>query len=62
MIGSGSLQNLPQTSLNAYISKVHSYEFLSKETEEELSERLSKHNDIKAAQRLVFAHLRYVVK
>lgn len=54
--------NLPQVSTEAYIKQVNSYEYLTQQQEFELAERLAKHNDLAAAQRLIFSHLRYVAK
>lgn len=52
----------PDGSLNAYIRRVNSIPILTLEEENELTERLWKHMDFAAAQKLVLAHLRLVVK
>jgi RNA polymerase sigma-32 factor len=51
-----------EESLQAYIKQVHSIPILSEKEEEELAERWWKYEDIAAAQKLVLAHLRLVVK
>lgn len=53
---------LPIGSLEAYIAQVNRIPMLSQEEELELATRLKQNNDIKAAKRLILAHLRYVVK
>jgi RNA polymerase sigma-32 factor len=52
----------PDGSLNAYIRKVNSIPLLTLEEENELTERLWQNMDFAAAQKLVLAHLRLVVK
>ncbi len=49
-------------SLDQYIQRVNTIPMLSAEEEFELGERLEKHGDIDAAQRLVMSHLRFVVR
>lgn len=48
--------------LDAYKRWVYTIPMLSADEERTLSERLALKNDLKAAERLVMAHLRYVVK
>ena len=49
-------------SLDQYIQRVNTIPMLSAEEEFELGERLEKHGDIDAAQRMVMSHLRFVVR
>ena len=51
----------PVHSLEAYIKYVYSIPMLSEEEEKELATRLQENQDIEAAQRLILAHLRFVV-
>lgn len=57
------LQNLPAPvdSLDSYIQAVNQVPMLSTEEEQELAQRLRLRNDLEAAQRLIVAHLRFVV-
>ncbi len=57
------LQNLPAPvdSLDSYIQAVNQVPMLSTEEEQELTQRLRLRNDLEAAQRLIVAHLRFVV-
>ena len=50
------------TSLEAYIQYTHSIPMLEEAEEKALAERLKLKNDIAAAQKLIMAHLRFVVK
>ena len=54
--------SLPIGSLNAYIQSVYQIPMLTAEEEKYLAEQLQQNGDMKAAQRLVLSHLRYVVK
>ena len=49
-------------SLDAYIRFANQVPMLSLEEEQELARALQQHNDLKAAERLILAHLRFVVK
>ena len=49
-------------SLEQYIQQVNSIPMLTAEEEYELGDRLQKHGDIEAAQRLIMSHLRFVVR
>lgn len=53
---------IPVNSLDAYIDRVNSIPMLSKEEETRLAEKLQEEGDLQAAQTLVTAHLRYVVR
>ncbi|MBL8258255.1 MAG: RNA polymerase sigma factor RpoH [Candidatus Competibacteraceae bacterium] len=57
------LQHLPAPvdSLDSYIQAVNQVPVLSVEDEQELARRLRLQNDLAAAQRLIVAHLRFVV-
>ncbi len=57
------LQNLPVPvdSLESYIQAVNQVPMLSSEEERELAQRLQLRDDLEAAQRLIVAHLRFVV-
>ncbi|MCP5159084.1 MAG: RNA polymerase sigma factor RpoH [Gammaproteobacteria bacterium] len=57
------MQNLPVPidSLEGYIQAVNQMSMLSTEEEQELARRLQLRNDLEAAQRLIVAHLRFVV-
>jgi RNA polymerase sigma-32 factor len=57
------LQNLPVPvdSLESYIQAVNQVPMLSAEEEQELAQRLQLRDDLEAAQRLIVAHLRFVV-
>ncbi|MCP5244674.1 MAG: RNA polymerase sigma factor RpoH [Burkholderiales bacterium] len=48
-------------SLESYIQSVNSFPILSQEEEMRLAKRLRDEDDIKAAQRLILSHLRFVV-
>jgi RNA polymerase sigma-32 factor len=52
---------LPIGSLEAYIQIAHRVPMLTAEEEQELGSRLHKDNDLEAARRLIFSHLRFVV-
>ncbi len=47
-------------SLDSYLSRIREIPVLSAEEEHELAVRLTRHNDLEAARRLVFSHLRFV--
>jgi RNA polymerase sigma-32 factor len=49
-------------SLDAYIRFANQVPMLTLEEEQELARRLQQHNDLQAAERLILAHLRFVVK
>ena len=51
----------PVDSLESYIQAVSRAPMLSAEEEQELAQRLQRRNDLDAAQRLIMAHLRFVV-
>ncbi|MFO1371974.1 MAG: RNA polymerase sigma factor RpoH [Candidatus Competibacteraceae bacterium] len=57
------MQNLPVPvgSLESYIQAVNQVPVLSAEEEQELAQRLRLRSDLEAAQRLIMAHLRFVV-
>ncbi len=57
------MQNLPVPvdSLDSYIQAVNRIPILSVEEEQDLAQRLRLRNDLDAAQRLIMAHLRFVV-
>jgi RNA polymerase sigma-32 factor len=57
------IQNLPVPvdCLDGYIQAVNRAPMLSAEEEQELAQRLRLRNDLEAAQRLIVAHLRFVV-
>ncbi len=57
------MQNLPVPvdSLDSYIQAVNRIPMLSVEEEQDLAQRLRLRNDLDAAQRLIMAHLRFVV-
>jgi len=57
------MQNLPVPvdSLESYIQAVSQVPMLSAEEEQDLARRLQLRNDLEAAQRLIVAHLRFVV-
>ena len=57
------IENLPALvgSLDSYIQTVNRMPMLSTEEEQELAQRLRLQNDLEAAQRLIVAHLRFVV-
>ncbi len=57
------IENLPVLvgSLDSYIQTVNRAPMLSTEEEQELAQRLRLQNDLEAAQRLIMAHLRFVV-
>ena len=52
---------VPTGSLEAYVSAANSIPMLSAEEERELATRLQQQGDLEAAQRLVLAHLRFVI-
>ena len=51
-----------QGSLARYLSEIEAYQLLSPEEEKELARRYREQGDLKAAERLVTANLRFVVK
>lgn len=51
-----------QTGLDAYLARVNSFPYLTEEEEFNLVAKLGKKQDIVAAQKLIFSHLRYVVR
>ncbi|MFW6387593.1 MAG: sigma-70 family RNA polymerase sigma factor, partial [Thermodesulfobacteriota bacterium] len=53
---------LSGNTLDHYIAQINQYELLDRETERELAIRYREENDLEAAQRLVCANLRFVVK
>jgi len=53
---------LPIGSIEAYVQRVNEIPYLSPEEEYHLSLRYQEHGDLHAAQKLVLAHLRYVVR
>ncbi len=53
---------LPLGSLEAYIQRVNMVPMLTLEEEQDLAKNLQENGDIQAAQRLVLAHLKYVVR
>ena len=57
------IENLPALvgSLDGYIQAVQRTPMLNAEEEQELAQRLRLQNDLEAAQRLIMAHLRFVV-
>ena len=57
------IENLPAPvgNLESYIQVVNRMPMLSAEEEQELAQRLRLRNDLEAAQRLIVAHLRFVV-
>ncbi|MDD3801347.1 MAG: RNA polymerase sigma factor RpoH [Desulfuromonas thiophila] len=57
-----SALTLTSNSLEHYMAQINRYELLDRETEQELALRYRLHNDLQAAQRLVCANLRFVVK
>ncbi len=52
---------VPVDSLESYIQAVNQVPMLSADEEQELAQRLRLRNDLEAAQRLIVAHLRFVV-
>ncbi len=52
---------MPVDSLESYIQAVSRAPMLSAEEEQELAQQLQRRNDLEAAQRLIMAHLRFVV-
>ena len=48
--------------LSAYFKEISNHELLTREQERDLSNRITKHNDQSAAERLINANLRLVVK
>jgi RNA polymerase sigma-32 factor len=52
---------VPVDSLDSYIQAIHRVPMLSLEDEQDLAQRLRLRNDLDAAQRLIMAHLRFVV-
>jgi RNA polymerase sigma-32 factor len=59
-----AIQSAPLSAgnLDAYIRQIHSIPVLSAEEERELAMRLEQQNDLAAAQQLIMANLRFVVK
>ena len=57
------IENLPAPvgNLESYIQVVNRMPMLSAEEEQELAQRLRLRHDLEAAQRLIVAHLRFVV-
>lgn len=55
-------KSIPVSSFDSYLDRINSIPMLTAEEEIELAERLQKHGDLDAAQRLVTSHLRYVVR
>ncbi len=53
---------LPIGNIEAYIQRVNQIPFLTQEEEYDLARSYQKTGDLQAAQRLVLAHLRYVVR
>lgn len=53
---------VPASSIDAYIKRVNQVPMLTLEEEQELSKLLQEKGDLQAAQKLIMAHLRYVVK
>ena len=55
--------NLPSATgnLDRYLQTIRTIELLSEEEEQQLARRLRDHDDIEAAQKLILAHLRFVV-
>jgi RNA polymerase sigma-32 factor len=53
---------LPLGSLEAYIQRVNDIPILTEEEEKHLATRLQQNADLQAAQQLVLAHIRFVVK
>lgn len=49
-------------SINSYIQWVNQFPILSETEEKESAEKLRENNDLEAARRLIFSHLRLVVK
>lgn len=52
----------PMGSIESYVRFAYSVPMLSAEEEYELAERLQQHNDLRAAERLVLSHLKFVIK
>lgn len=52
----------PGQSLEAYIHFANQVPMLEETEEKQLAERLHKHRDLDAAQRLIMSHLRFVIK
>jgi len=59
---SGSGISRYQGSLARYLSEIEAYKLLTQEEEKELARRFREQGDLKAAERLVTANLRFVVK
>lgn len=53
---------LPENNIDLYIQKANSIPLLSKEEEYKLALELQQNGDLKAAQKLVLSHLRYVIR
>jgi RNA polymerase sigma-32 factor len=49
-------------SFTSYLSQIQRFQPLTRETELQLARRWRKHNDVRAAHRLVQSHLRFVIK
>lgn len=54
--------SLPISSVDAYIARINRIPMLTPEQEKSLATQLQQNQDLAAAQRLVMAHLRFVVK
>ena len=52
----------PMGSIESYVRFAYAVPMLSAEEEYDLAERLQKQNDLRAAERLVLSHLKFVVK
>lgn len=59
---SRDLPIMPTGTIEAYINSAYQIPMLSAEEERALAIRLRDHNDMEAAQRLVLAHLRFVIR
>ncbi len=53
---------VPRSSFDQYLEEINRFELLTREEEERLARTYRDHGDLKAAQRLVTANLRFVVK
>ena len=54
--------DLPTSSMEAYISAAFQLPMLSEKEEHDLAVRWRDHQDLDAARQMVFAHLRFVVR
>ena len=57
-----ALTGLPSGSMEAYISAAFQLPMLSAEEEHRLAVRLRDHQDLRAAQKLILSHIRFVVR